>query len=214
MNEHLEEIFEDKPLIEKIQRRLPMLFEIAELECTRAKITGMQVGSLREAIIVALFIYRFGSENVKDFPITEHEKDVELFAKPLSIKTITSKGFSGVKASWTVDQQKSRVFTSGYRPSSDMLLIQVNWGGNGGIYYIPIDTQIRLLEEIGINNYINLPKEGTNPRGNNFTSSAMSRLVHDKDTRFILIKWPAITNKSDRDAVYIRDGLTIGVNNE
>jgi len=78
MNKHLEEIFKDKPLLEKIQRRLPTLFEMAELECTRGGQTGMQVGSLREAIIIALFIYRFGPEKVKDFPITEHEKDVKL----------------------------------------------------------------------------------------------------------------------------------------
>jgi len=204
MNKHLEEIFKDKPLLEKIQRRLPTLFEMAELECTRGGQTGMQVGSLREAIIIALFIYRFGPEKVKDFPITEHEKDVELFAQPLSIKTITSKGFGGIKASWTVDQLKSREFTAGYRPSSDMLFIQVNWGSDGGIYYIPIETQIRLLEKIGIKNYINLPKEGTNPRGNNFSSSAMRRLVQDKDTMFIPIRWPIITNKSDRSVVYKR----------
>jgi hypothetical protein len=83
MNKHLEAIFQDKLLIERIQRRLPTLFEMAELECTRGGQTGMQVGSLREAIIIALLIYRFGPENVKDFPITEHEKDVELFAQQL-----------------------------------------------------------------------------------------------------------------------------------
>jgi len=50
----------------------------------------MEVGSLRERIIVALLIYKFGEENVKtDIPITEPEVDVKLFNQPISIKTIT-----------------------------------------------------------------------------------------------------------------------------
>lgn len=44
MNTYLEEIFKDEPLMEKIQKRLPILFQMAELECTRAGVTGMQVG--------------------------------------------------------------------------------------------------------------------------------------------------------------------------
>jgi hypothetical protein len=42
------EIFEDEALIVKIQKRLPYLFELAELESSRAGKVGMEVGSLRE----------------------------------------------------------------------------------------------------------------------------------------------------------------------
>lgn len=54
------EIFEDKILVNKIQSRLPYLFQLAELESSRAGKTGMEVGSVREKIIVALLIYKFG----------------------------------------------------------------------------------------------------------------------------------------------------------
>ena len=51
MNSCLVEIFRDKELKTKIQRKLPYLFSIAELESSRAGKIGMQVGSLRENII-------------------------------------------------------------------------------------------------------------------------------------------------------------------
>ena len=56
----LKEIFTDKNLVEKIKKRLPYLFQLAELESSRAGKTGMEVGSVRERIIVALLIYKFG----------------------------------------------------------------------------------------------------------------------------------------------------------
>ena len=103
MSSRLKEIFLDKELVKKIKRRLPYLFQIAELESSRAGKIGMEVGSLREKIIIALLIYKFGEANVEtEIPITTPEIDVLLFGKPISIKTITSKGFGGVKLIWTV----------------------------------------------------------------------------------------------------------------
>jgi hypothetical protein len=204
LNKFLDEIYEDKAIVDKIRRRLPILFKIAELECSRAGKTGMQVGSMRESIIIALLIYKFGANKVKEFPITEPEKDIELVGKPISIKTITGKTFGNIKASWTVDQQKSREFTAGYIPASDMLLVQINWGGEGGMYYIPVEVQTQLLEEIGIENFINLPKADTNPRGNNFNAKTVLKLVNDKNTKVIKIAWPKIENKFDSSAVYKR----------
>lgn len=67
MSSRLIEIFEDEKLVEKIRKRLPYLFHLAELESSRAGQIGMEVGSLRKRI-----------------------------------KTITSKGFGGVKLIWTV----------------------------------------------------------------------------------------------------------------
>ena len=48
------EIFKDKKLVNKIKARLPRLFYLAELECSRGGKIGMEVGSLREKIIIAL----------------------------------------------------------------------------------------------------------------------------------------------------------------
>jgi hypothetical protein len=50
MSSKLIEIFEDKRLVEKIRKRLPYLFHLAELESSRAGQIGMEVGSLWETI--------------------------------------------------------------------------------------------------------------------------------------------------------------------
>ena len=95
MNRYLVEMFEDEALKTKIKKRLPYLYRVAELESSRAGKIGMQVGSVRESIIIALLIYKFGESNVKtDIPIIEPEVDVELFGHPISIKTITGMGFN------------------------------------------------------------------------------------------------------------------------
>jgi len=107
-------MFEDEVLGRRIKKRLPYLYRVAELESSRAGKIGMQVGSVRESIIIALLVYKFGESNVKaDIPIIEPEVDVELFGQPISIKTITGTGFSGVKLIWTVDPQKAILLKRG-----------------------------------------------------------------------------------------------------
>lgn len=190
MPNHILEIFQDKNLVNKIQARLPHLFQLAELECSRAGKIGMEVGSLRERIIVALLMYKFGEENVEtEITITEPEIDTKLFGKPISIKTITGKDFSGVKLIWTVDSQKAKEFREAYYPHCDILLVQINWGNIGGFYYIPIEAQKRLFDIIGKDEYIKLPKPGTNPRGVEIKKETLLRLVEDKITQSIKIHW-------------------------
>jgi len=190
MSRYLVEIFEDEELVGKIRRRLPYLFQLAELESSRAGKTGMEVGSLREKIIVALLIYKFGEANVEtEIPITEPEVDVKLFGDPISIKTITGKGLAGVKLIWTVDAQKAKEFCENYYPQCDMFLVQINWNDTGGFYYIPLNVQKRVFDRLGRNNYIRLPRPGTNPRGVEVTKEALSNLVGDSESRSILINW-------------------------
>jgi hypothetical protein len=190
MPSRLIEIFEDKKLIEKIQRRLPYLFQLAELESSRAGKIGMEVGSVRERIIVALLIYKFGEANVEtEIPITEPEVDAKLLGEPLSIKTITGKSFSGVKLIWTVDAQKAKEFGEVYNPHCDILLIQINWNGTGGFYYIPLTVQKSVFEKMGRETYIRLPKPGTNPRGVEIKKEALISLLEDKESKKISINW-------------------------
>jgi len=184
------EIFEDEKLVEKIKRRLPYLFQLAELESSRAGKTGMEVGSVRERIIVALLICKFGEANVEtEIPITEPEVDAKLFGKPVSIKTITGKSFGGVKLIWTVDAQKAKEFRENYYPHCDILLVQINWNDTGGLYYIPLKVQKMLFDEIGRQSYIKLPKPGTNPRGVEITKEALSSLVKNRESKRIEINW-------------------------
>ena len=65
MSSRLIEIFEDARLVNRIKNKIPYLFQLAELESSRAGKIGMEVGSLRERVIIALIIYKFGEANVK-----------------------------------------------------------------------------------------------------------------------------------------------------
>lgn len=190
MTSHLEEIFKDNKLTDKIKKRLPRLFHLAELESSRAGKIGMEVGSLRERIIVALLICKFGKANVEtEIPITEPEVDMQLFGQPISVKTIIGKGFGGVKLIWTVDAQKAKEFREDYYPHCDMLLIQINWNDMGGFYHIPVEVQKSLFDRVGRKEYIKLPKPGTNPRGVEIAKEALSTLIKDKCTDVIEIHW-------------------------
>lgn len=190
MSSRLVEIFEDEKLIEKIKRRLPYLFQLADLESSRAGQIGMEVGSTREKIIVALLMYKYGETNVEtEIPITEPEVDAKLFGQPISIKTTTGKALSGVKLIWTVDPEKAREFRENYYPNIDILLVQINWNHTGGFFYIPNNIQRKLFDKIGRKNYIKLPKPGTNPRGVEITKEALSSLVRDAQTKSISIHW-------------------------
>ncbi len=190
MSSRLIEIFEDEKLVEKIKRRLPYLFQLAELESSRAGKIGMEVGSVRERIVVALLIHKFGEANVEtELPITEPEVDAKLFGEPLSIKTITGKSFGGVKLIWTVDARKAREFRENYYPHCDILLVQIDWSHLGGFYYIPLKIQKALFDKIERRNYIKLPKAGTNPRGVEITKEALSALLKKTESKRIEIDW-------------------------
>ena len=95
----------------------------------------------------------------------------------------------GVKLIWAVDAQKAKEFSENYCPQYDTLLVQINWNDLGGFYYIPSDAQKRLFDEIGRQNYIKLPKPGTNPRGVEITKEALSSLVDDSKSKRIVIDW-------------------------
>ena len=193
MNEHLKGLFSDGPIIDKVQRRLPYMFQLAELESSRAGKVGMEVGSLRERIISSLLIYKFGEKNVEtDLPITEPEIDVKLFGSPISIKTITGKEPTGVKLIWTVDATKARQFLETWHPRFDLILVHINWSSLGGVYYIPDYVQQRIFDEIGKEKYIKLPKQGTNPRGVEISNEALKEITTDEDTMSIKVEWKRI----------------------
>ncbi|MFH1005031.1 MAG: ThaI family type II restriction endonuclease [Bacteroidota bacterium] len=124
-----------------------------------------------------------------EIPITEAEVDVEVHNNPISIKTITGKNPSGVKLIWTVDAEKSKEFSQKYVPSCDMIFVQINWNNGGGFYYIPKETQLEVLKNIGRETYIKLPNAGTNPRGVEMSGKAIHELLQHKNTLSIPINW-------------------------
>lgn len=190
MKQSIVDIFLDEKAVQKIKKKLPELFQIAELESQRAGKIGMEVGSIRERILVSLLIYYFGESNVDtEIPITESEVDVRLFEKPISIKTKTGSSFSGVKLIWTVDSQNAIEFFNKYEPKCDMLYAQIIWGKIGFFYYFPLNIQKSILNTIGKERYIKLPSKGTNPRGVEIKSEALKLLTEHELTYKIEIEW-------------------------
>lgn len=140
-------LFTEQEIVTKIQAKLPVLFYLAELESSRAGKIGMEVGSARERILIALLIYKFGQENVEtNIPITEPEVDVKVFGNPISIKTMTGKRLGSVKLIWTVDAEQALKFSQVYTPCYDTILAQVNWDDLGWLFYFPCETQIETLQ--------------------------------------------------------------------
>ncbi|RMG99592.1 MAG: type II restriction endonuclease subunit R, partial [Aquificota bacterium] len=104
----LDKVFKDDREIRRLKEKLPYLFKIAEIEVSKGGKTGMEVGTLRENIIIAYFMTVFGEEYIDtNIPINNSEIDFYLIYEddklPISVKTKTGKGLSGVKLVWTVD---------------------------------------------------------------------------------------------------------------
>ena len=57
MSNYLKQLFFDKSIIQRIKEKMPDLFQLAEMDSSRAGKVGMEVGSVRERIIIALLIY-------------------------------------------------------------------------------------------------------------------------------------------------------------
>ncbi|MCB0230721.1 MAG: ThaI family type II restriction endonuclease [Anaerolineae bacterium] len=183
-------LFRDETTTDLVKNRLPQLFQIAELESSRAGKIGMEVGSMRERILIALLIHRFGDANVEtDIPITEPEVDVKVFGEPVSIKTITRSTLGGVKLAWTVDAQNALDFARHYTPSCDMLLAQINWNSLGYLYLFRQSQQLDVMRTLGKQGYMILPKAGTNPRGVEVSAKALRMLASNVQCPKIEIQW-------------------------
>jgi len=185
--------FDDENFRERVQNKLPYLFQIAEIECSRNGKVGMEVGSTREKVLIGLLIDYFGeSQVVTTIPITEPEVDVIVDSTPISIKTITGKG--GVKVSWTVDAPSARDFVKSYSPHCGILFTRINWGMKSsnepsGLFWISLETQQKILEKLGVERYLKLPKPGTNPRGIELSRTGLETLLKDNDTLRIRVNW-------------------------
>lgn len=57
------------------------------------------------------------------------------------------------------------------------------------MYYIPLEVQRKIFDEIGREGYLKLPKPGTNPRGVEISKEGLFRLLRDRDTKSIEIFW-------------------------
>jgi hypothetical protein len=198
-------IFDDSLIVKRVKNKLPHLFQLAELESSRNGKIGMEIGSVRERILIALLMYKFGLDIVDpNIPITAPEIDVIVQDTPLSIKTTTttSDRWNSIKLIWTVDAQKAMEFKNNYLPSCDMLVAKIHWGGKGKLLLFSKESQIKILNTIGRDSYIKLPKENTNSRGVEITPDALSLLENCQDTRCIDINFTR--EKIDYREVYTK----------
>jgi hypothetical protein len=186
----MRDFFHNREITQKIQNKLPELFHIAELESSRAGKIGMEVGSVREKILIALLISYYGQQNVStDLSIHEPEIDVVVRGVPVSIKTITGLRLMGVKVIWTVDREQVLMFRESYQPHCDMLYTHINWDGDGGLYYFDQELQLSMLNRLGRESYLKLPRPGTNPRGVEISTQAVRELARHPRSMKIPLKW-------------------------
>lgn len=185
-------LFDDGLIVKRVKNKLPHLFQLAELESSRNGKIGMEIGSVRERILIALLMYKFGIDIVNsDIPITAPEVDVIVDGTPLSIKTMTTNTgrWSSIKLIWTVDAHKALEFKNKYIPSCDMLVAKICWNGEGKLLLFSKESQCKIINKIGRDRYIKLPKENTNARGVEITAEALSMLENYEDTRSIDINF-------------------------
>lgn len=182
-------LFSTRKFKQAVNEHLPFLFQIAEIECSRNGKVGMEVGTFREQILIALLVHLIGKENVDaEISITKHGTDVKAFGKPLSIKTKTGSGYTGIKLKWTVDSQQARRFIEEYEPFEDLLLAIIRWEKEGFLFFIPTYIQTKAFRRLG-ESFFKLPKQGSNPRGVEYSSEAMTLMLSDSITRRVSIQW-------------------------
>lgn len=149
----------------------------------------MEVGTARERVLIALFMYIYGSEKIEFPPSTSPELDVRVNGHPVSIKTKSSSGLSGVKLVWTVDWRAIDSFLASYHPVSDLLYVNILWGKTGSFTLIPRHVLAETLQEIGIDRYVTIPPRGTNPRGVEISREALGLLLDHHATQSLPIEW-------------------------
>lgn len=150
-------------------------------------------------------VYKFGIDIVDpEIPITAPEVDVIVKNTPLYIKTMTTSSdrWSSVKLIWTVDAQKALQFKNTYIPYCDMLMAKIHWNDNGKLLLFSKESQVGVLNQIGRDRYIKLPKVNTNARGVEISREALLILEKCQDTRCIDIKFTR--EKIDYREVYTK----------
>lgn len=200
----LQKIFLDDKLKTFIQTELPCFFEEAEQNNSRNGKLGMQIGSERETILIAMKKCIFGDENVDaNIGITESEVDVIAYNEEISIKTFTGKNLKAFKLYWASDYDKMLDFYEIYFPNHDMIYVHINWNSTGGLYYAPKESQQAIFNEIGKETYLTIPRRGTNSRGVSISTKAVKMLSVHNDVLCIPITWNKQNIKADPYAKYL-----------
>ncbi|MFN4073593.1 MAG: ThaI family type II restriction endonuclease [Thermus sp.] len=197
------DLFEDDALVQRIKNRLPYLFFLAEKMASRGGKAGMEVGTLREQILIALFIHKFGRESVELGGITE-QHDVRVLGYPISIKTAKSPSSRpSLKVWWGSDNEKILDFKKRYYPNSILMVAVINWGATGPLALVPKEVQEEVFEDVTPDGYLRA-RVGTNNRGVEIPGRVVARLLEDPRTRRMAIYWQAPYLKDVEWIPYLR----------
>jgi len=184
----MNELFTNKTYTATIQKGLPTLFHVANEESKRGGKIGMEVGSLRERILIALLFVFYGKKRVSDnVSITNSEADVFLDGAKVSVKTSTN--FHKFKLKWTANRSAASSFVASYRPTCHLLYGFIKWNDWGGLYFVSEKIQVEVFNQIGRAKYLKIPNDGTNNRGIEIDSSACEKLISHPGALKIPIMW-------------------------
>ena len=196
MNQALITLFRNDDYVELLRQNLPQAFELADGEMRRMQQrkdgtiysqVNPAVGLLRENILVAFLAHTLGDMHVVLPDTNSAMKDVEVFGKPLEVKTATENG--SVKAKWTADTVSAKNDINRFEFTSDLLLVRIWWGKErDSVFYVPVEVLQELTETQLARNYLT-SASGTNNRGIEISKSFLARAEqHDKTIR-IPIRW-------------------------
>ncbi len=183
------EWFNNETFTSIVKNNLPKLFKKAEIESMRGGKIGMEVGVLRERVLIALLLKSFGENNVRfDFSSTDNSKDTQVFDDVLSIKTFMNNGYAGIKVFWASDNNTVKNAVNNYIPQNHLLVSNINWGTqDGGLYLINLSTQLQIFNSIGVEKYLKINKG--NNRGISIQTEVLKTLMSHQETKRIIVDW-------------------------
>ena len=202
MNNLIVKILRSPYFIGNIERKLPPAFEMVGQQTS-----GPEVGGLREAVLIGMFMAFFGDEQVvPNESAVKADIDCYVGDGPLSIKTVTGKALNNVRIKWTVDPEKVREFIDTFKPTCDLLIVRILWEAQGRISYLPLETQQQAYAKLGTGYFDYRP--GTNTRGVNLSRAALESMEKDPKATIVPVQWYRSVEpqpKYDRWVSYWRD---------
>jgi len=194
-----QELFADQEFHDYLQKFWPTFAQIANNLCLQNGKLGQECGKMREAFLRYLFARYLGEDaemcplNDYDMDVVEKGKDVILFGRDVSIKTISysGNGFNQLKISWVEDKSMADELEKNWLPEYDLLLCRLKWNSSDeGIYYITKEAQLNVVAKCDDIELKPLKTSGGYGKGTSLKSEVCEELVAHPDTLKIAIKMP------------------------
>jgi hypothetical protein len=175
------DLFADAEFANYMRLRWPIYAQNANNLCLQNGKLGQECGKMRERALIYL-LARFLGEDAErcyvddnSMDVVERGKDVILFGRDVSIKTISygGNGFNQLKISWVENTEMASEVQTTWRPQYDLFLCRLRWESDiDGMYYISKSIQDDVL--FG-NNF--LRTSGGYSKGTSISNAACELLV-------------------------------------